>query len=406
MMSRHPRPRLQFSLRLTLACLIMAVLGLSLQVVNAQAGVITGTVFRDYDGNGVRDAGDPGVGGTTITAYSDAGVAVGTTQSSSDTATLGQYTLPVNAADARVRVEFSPPPPFRTAVWGANSPTTVQFVTVGGVANFGVQMPGDICNNPRIVTSCFVRGDNSQSTDPTIVSWDYLANGRTGQFAEATVARANEVGTVYGIAFQASTQTLYTASFVRRGTGQGSSNSTGTIYRMGPTGGASVFLELNGLAGIDTGANPHPNGTNPPWIQDAGGYAAAGKAGLGDLDISTDETTLYTMNLFQRELIVMPLGVAGGAATPPAAGSILRRPVPIPAGCPAADVRPFGLKYYNNALYVGAVCTGESTLQQIFATNPTPTLADIQPARDMLRAYIYRYDVNANAFDGAPMLQF
>ncbi|MBE0690205.1 MAG: hypothetical protein IH587_08815, partial [Anaerolineae bacterium] len=133
---------------------------------------------------------------------------------------------------------------------------------------------------------------------------------------------------------------------------------------------------------------------------------AAGKVGLGDLDISTDETTLYAMNLFQRELIVMPLGVAGGAATPPAAGSILRRPVPIPAGCPAADVRPFGLKYYNNTLYVGAVCTGESALQQIFAANPTPTLADIQPARDMLRAYIYRYDVNANAFDGAPMLQF
>jgi len=380
----------------------MVILALSLQAASAQAGVITGTVFRDFDGNGVRDAGEPGVGGTTITAYNDDGVAVGTTQSGSD----GLYTLPVSVADGRLRVEFTPPPPFRTAVWGSGSETTIQFVNVGDVANFGVQAPGDICNNPRIVTSCFVPGDNSQSAQATVKSWDYLANGRTGEYAETNIAFANEVGTVYGIAFQSSTQSLFTASYVRRGTGQGSSNSTGTIYRMGTTGGASVFLELNGLAGISTGANPHPNGTNPPWIQDAGGYAAVGKTGIGDLDISTDETTLYAMNLFQRELIVMPLGVSGGTPTAPDAGSILRRAVPTPADCPASDVRPFALKYYNNTLYVGMVCSGESALQQIFATNPTPTLADIQSARAMLRAYIYRYNVTTNTFDGAPMLQF
>ncbi|MCC6613929.1 MAG: DUF11 domain-containing protein [Anaerolineae bacterium] len=368
--------------------------------------MITGTIFRDYDGNGVRDGSEPGVGGTTITAYNDDGVAIGTTQSSGDAATLGQYTLSVSVAAGRIRVEYTPPAPFRTAVWGTSSDTTVQFLDVGAAADFGVQAPGDICNNPRIVTSCFIPGDNSQSTQPTVKSWDYLANGRTGEFAETDLAYANEVGTVYGIAFQSSTQTLFTSSYVRRGTGQGSSNNTGTIYRMGTGGGASVFIELNGLAGIDTGANPHPNGSNPPWVQDAGGFVAAGKMGIGDLDISADETTLYAMNLFQRELIVMPLGVAGGAPTAPAAGSIIRRPVPTPANCPAADVRPFALKYYNNSLYVGMICSGESELAQVFATNPTPALADIQAARSLLRAYVYRYDVNANAFDGAPMLEF
>ncbi|MCA9907881.1 MAG: DUF11 domain-containing protein, partial [Anaerolineae bacterium] len=154
------------------------------------------------------------------------------------------------------------------------------------------------------------------------------------------------------------------------------------------------------------GANPHPNGMAAPWIQDPGGFVAPGKIGLGDMDISSDETTLYVMNLNQREVIVLPLGLSGGAPTPPAAGSIIRRAVPTPGNCPAADVRPFALKYYNNTLYVGMVCTGESTLQQILATNPTPTLADIQPAKNMLRAYVYRFNPGSNTFEGAPALEF
>ncbi len=407
MMNRPPHNRAHIPLRVfVLAGLILALLVVSLQVVNAQAGVITGIVYRDYDNNGARGAAEPGVGGAIITGYNDAGTPIGTTTSSSDPATLGQYTLPVVASGTLVRIEFTPPAPFRTAVFGGNSPTSVQFVPVGGSADFGVQAPGDVCNNPRIVTSCFIPGDNSTNTTRAVASWDYFANGRVGEYAETTIATANEVGTVYGLAFQSSTQTLFEASYVRRGTGQGPSNSTGTIYRMSPTGGASIFLELNGLAGIDTGANPHPNGMAASWLQDPGGFAAPGKVGLGDMDISTDETTLYVMNLFQREVLVLPLGLSGGAPTPPAGGSIIRRPVPTPANCPAADVRPFALKYYNNTLYVGMVCTGESTLQQIFATNPTPTLADIQPAKNMLRAYVYRFNPASNTFDGAPALEF
>ena len=66
----------------------------------AAAGAITGTVFQDYNDNGIKDTGSYAYGGTaasaidsgvtsvTITAYDTSGAAVGTTT----TAANGTYT--------------------------------------------------------------------------------------------------------------------------------------------------------------------------------------------------------------------------------------------------------------------------------------------------------------------------
>jgi uncharacterized repeat protein (TIGR01451 family) len=395
----------------------LIILFLLLMMVNGTIGLaaltVTGTVFRDYDGDGIQDSTEPGIPGITITGYDSTGTSVSTTTSTA-AATIGQYTLNYVGAATELRVEVTNLPIGYQAGFAA-TPTSdasiVRFVATGNnVANFGIMIPRDFCQNPQIVTSCFIPSDNSISNTNAIVYFDYFANARNGAFTETSLALGNQVGTTYGLAFQYGTESLFAGSYVRRGTSQGASNSTGTIYRISNVLGArtvSTFLELNGFAGIDTGANPHPNGTNTPdfWITDPAGFAAVGRRGLGDMEISEDERTLYTINLFQRELIVLPLDSAGTNPTAPTAGQITRVAVPTPANCPAADVRPFALKYDGGTLYVGMICSGESALATILAGNATPTFAQIAAARAALRAYVYTFNPATNTF-GSAILDF
>ncbi|MBK7307958.1 MAG: hypothetical protein IPI88_13590 [Chitinophagaceae bacterium] len=59
---------------------------------------ISGTVFRDYNGNGTRQSGagytEPGAGGVIIRAYNSSDLLIATQTTSSATATLGQYNFP------------------------------------------------------------------------------------------------------------------------------------------------------------------------------------------------------------------------------------------------------------------------------------------------------------------------
>ena len=78
--------------------------------------------------------------------------------------------------------------------------------------------------------------------------------------------------------------------------------------------------------------------------------------------MSDDDQTLWTVSLYTRELLRLPIGVFGSA---PDAGAIGRFAIPRPTGaglCPNADdIRPFGLGYRNGLLYAGMVCSAQST---------------------------------------------
>ena len=69
----------QHSLALTVGALITALViaTLPLPASVQAAGVISGAVFRDFDGDGVRDTNEPGVGGITVTAYDPSGASAG-----------------------------------------------------------------------------------------------------------------------------------------------------------------------------------------------------------------------------------------------------------------------------------------------------------------------------------------
>ncbi len=419
----NSRPHLQMSrpatwLRVTMIVAVVAS-GFALMTVRsrgaAATGSITGTVFQDYNGNGVRDTSaqlpnngignigtaiDNGVGGVTVTAYTPAGAVAG----SAVTAGSGDYSINTVGSTGPYRVEFTGiPAEYFSTKFGANSGTSVQVVPDGGSTgvNLGLVHPADFSqSNPNLAVPRYVKGAattaaaaivgfpytaGSASVDPNTPTSDFDLPGLT------TVARHEQVGATWGLAWSRFERRIYAGAFMKRYTGIGP-GGTGAIYRIDPlTQTVTLYADLNAIFGAGTaGANPHnfvdayDNG-NVSWN-------AVGKVGLGGLAISDDGTKLYVVNLANRTLYEIPLGVV------PTAGNIRTSAVPLnPPGCPSADdVRPFALQYYRGQVYVGLTCTAESTT--------AGGTVDGNPAQMM--AYVYTVNPVTLGFAGAPVVQF
>jgi uncharacterized repeat protein (TIGR01451 family) len=349
------------------------------------ACAISGTVYRDYNNDGQQGPTEPGQGGVTVTAYSVVGVAATAT-----TATDGTYTL--NAADNQVRLEFTGfggPGALsflRSGPFGNASRTTVTFVDcTGGPAtiDFGLNNPGDYCQaTPNLTTTCYVRGDQvtaPNASRPVLISFPYDAGAYTTQPNLTNPAAAwsspnhdnkavaSQLGTVWGMAYQRRTDSLFALPFVRRHTGV-LNNELGILYRV-------VNVSSNGTSavqkymdfGAEAGTDPRTAATD--YLTDADAYDAVGNVGWGDLDISDDDTTLYAVNLFTNQLYIIPITRVPIPAPPLA--SVDRIDIPAQGGCPADSWHPFAVTFHEQRVYIGAVCGATGNLNAyVLSTGP------------------------------------
>ncbi|HUU36075.1 MAG TPA: SdrD B-like domain-containing protein, partial [Vicinamibacterales bacterium] len=164
-------------------------------------GPISGRVFEDFNGNGVFDttvtfvndggagvtpaAVDRGRSGIEVRAFDSAGVQAGATAT---TDAAGLYSIATTGAGP-YRVEFTNLPagyqPSAVATGVTGNASTVQFVPDGNVGNVNLAIldPANFCqNNPTLVTSCFVFGDNvtgSFNANPVLVSFPYSAGSNS-----------------------------------------------------------------------------------------------------------------------------------------------------------------------------------------------------------------------------------
>ena len=336
-----------------------------------------------------------GVQGVTVRAF-------GATNNLIQTATTdanGIYTLTGLPNNTQVRIEFSNlPAGYESGPVDTGSGTTVQFVNTGtgttNNVNLGINKPAEYCqNNPTLITSCYTYGGGAASgpgggpqynpASTAVVSFPNEA-GTTADNSNANVANPtthaimrpySEVGTVWGMAYQRTSRTIFTSAFMKRHSRLGP-GGTGAIYRipvdaMGNGGPATEFLNLNTLFGANTaGSNVHPGNNN--YFDDTAAFDAVGKNSIGDIDISDDGQTLWVINLFDRRLYQIPIG---NPPTAPAAGAITRHTLPNPGtsatGCPNdgatpagelnRNLRPGALKVTNNRVYVSLTCTAQST---------------------------------------------
>ncbi len=325
---------------------------------------ISGTVFADLDGSGNLTANEPGQEGVTITAFDENNQSAAQTSSAAD----GSYTLSV--PPGQYRLHFSDLGNAFAGPSGAGSSTEVTFVNgPASNVNFGLMRPDQFCEaNPTIVIPCYVNGDpldtegislqNQTAVADVLVSTSFNATGQTP--APGHIAVGEELGAIWGLAYQPQSQSLFSAAVIKRHTGL-AALGTGGIYitdmsSSGPS--SDPFVDLNTL-GINTGADPHQGltGDKTDASTDSETFGAVAKIGLGDMDISTDGNTLYVVNLLQKEIVALSIG---NPPTTPSLSGVDTYAIPNP-GCSNGDYRPWALKYYEDALYVGVVCSAETS---------------------------------------------
>ena len=291
-----------------------------------------GTIFRDFNANGRQDSGEPnfvgGPGPITITAYDDGSAVVAQTLVQTD----GSYLLPgIFSTGSNIRLEFSDLPElFQSGPSGTNSGTTVQFHDGAScTADLAINVPCEYCQtNPNLAFSRYESGtgvgDNSGNGSVNMLP----DNHSSGQ---VTVAMLGQVGSIWGLSYDSSSQQLYGAAFLKRHVGLGARGLDG-VYVADMSGSSPVLnggFDLQGVTAdnggtIDLGTVDRSSGANynlsdtpgNPTI-DLDAFGKVGTVGWGGIDLLPDENTLWLVNLNQRTIVRIDLTQVTPSSTNP-----------------------------------------------------------------------------------------
>ena len=395
---------------------------------SAADGTITGTVFQDFNSNGVNDSAvvlgqaiDIGVAGIGVRAFDSTGAEVGT----ATTGATGTYSLAVTgAATNDVRIEFTIPttdpvlsayrPSFAVTSTGASgsaSGSSVQFATIGNSGvNFAVNVPGEFCqSNPNLSVSrqCFTGTDAAPSI------WVTRYNGgpyetRKGfsdlypSWAATTAGTKVGTGAILGMTWDPRSRRVLSTAYVRRAAGMYESGGVprpgamfittpaGTKASEGVGGSTSFLVDLETLLAGDQFSNPTAPasgvanagftgyiptnavrgvslGIDSDVAAGADGvYEEVGKTGIGDID--TDGAgNVYVVSLYTRHLYKVVIPADGSAPTQMSSvGSIIQT-----VTCTNGTGRPFGVTYWRGNLYMGVVCDGSGDYSAAAPNSPT-----------------------------------
>lgn len=358
---------------------------------------ISGTVFRDFNANGMQDNtatfNELGLAGVTVTAHGASGVL-----GSATTAANGSYTLA--GVTGAVRVEFSTfPMGYYPTV--ASKPA-VQFISApASDISLALNYPTDYVGNldPLVVATHYVGGHplinagaGSSSTQPVMTLFNY-SNRNYKTNLDGTIKNelpdgasrlvANQqVGTVFGLAYSPHSKKIFTSAFLKRHSGLGPLGSGG-IYRVDPAGTfpnttVTPFVDLDSL-GIQT---HHPSTSDVLHVKsnderslpsndsaptnDPSAFEQVGRVSLGDLDVSDDGRYLFVTNLYKKTVVRIDLQDANNPQLPTAAQ--LQEFTISPPTCTGGEFHPFALKYYRNELYIGSLCDGSVSDNQADVT--------------------------------------
>ncbi len=174
-----------------------------------------------------------------------------------------------------------------------------------------------------------------------------------------TLATFREIGTVWGLAYRSSEPAVYAGTFHKRAMPYGP-DGVGAIYRIDlSTGEAALFVTVPDAGTRDRGSQM-ADGTR---YFDESGSRLVGRSALGDIDLSTDESELYAMNLYSRRIyrFAMPTGGLIGSFDHGAAAEPW-----------SDDARPFGLAFHEGRLYHGVVSSrgvGDDFVAKIYRSN-------------------------------------
>ena len=350
-------------------------------------------VFRDYNANGVWDITEPGQAGITVSAVCVANEGASSSSvddtygpaASTTTAADGSYSLTGPNVTNNCRVEFAIPTGWQTFLQPGVASTSVaapnssgsfvQFVDsrLNPTVTTSVNNPADFSNStttPGIATGQQDTGDPSVSTNAahaaafsSVFTLGYSGAGVTG------VGTAAQTGSIWGIAYQRSSGTVFSSSMMKRHSGMGPSGpdaiyASNAVPANNPWSTPFTAVDADGGAVLSNSSRGLVNFTDPS--DDDVAFSQVGKVSWGDLDISEDGTTLYAVNLLTKT--VQPIDIATKAA-----GATLSIPTP---ACVNGSSRPWALEVNDGIIYVGVVCdAGSGTAADlaafVYAYNPS-----------------------------------
>ncbi|MFJ9587293.1 SdrD B-like domain-containing protein [Streptomyces acidicola] len=324
-------------------------------------GTLTVEVLRDFFGTGViNKTMDVPQRGMKVEISDPAGRHVTGVTDATGKVVVSQSTV---LSGGQYRVDVSIPAPYSDYLQAAPASTAennfdsfTSFVDVSDGKNAsvvtGVWNPADYALPDSRYYVAVQNGANGTDTR-ALVAFGTKTRGTcpTDVSCPETLATQSQVGTTFGLAYDKYRGRVFQGAFARRYAAYGPQGG-GAIYTVPANGGSAP--ELFARVPFAT-VTPH-DATN--MNKDAGFTDAPGKESLGGLALSEDGSTLYAVNLLTRSLV--SFDASGATASAPEA--TVRIPDP---GCASPDDwRPFGLQVHNNTLYVGGVCSAESTQQR------------------------------------------
>ncbi|MFJ1757230.1 SpaA isopeptide-forming pilin-related protein [Kitasatospora sp. NPDC088134] len=359
-----PPRRSRLAAGTTVLALCAGYLGALAAPAGAQAGdgAVTVRVVRKVTADGLWQGAalEPGMGGVTVTLTDDAGTSIDGTTAADGTVTLNAGASGLTGGKYRVQV-LNPKPGVlfsafadRQGLDGAPNrlSSTEEFVDLSGGKKVsyttGLWNPGDYCQkNAPLVTAC-IRSEVPPA-DPatrTLVTFPYNARGDNNQTTD--LATKTQTGAVYGIGWNKQQKRIFSGAHAHRGSAYGPGGPGGIYLTDRATGATTLYTTVP-----NTGTTAHNYATD----MDLAFAPAVGKEALGDVEVSEDGKDLYVVNLKDRQLYRYDATVT--SATAPKAVY----PIPGPSTpCPAdGDWRPYGLGVQDGVVYVGGVCSGEST---------------------------------------------
>jgi hypothetical protein len=366
----------QKNLLLTISIFLLSTVSLFAQ--------ISGTVFRDFNGNGVRENtvsyNETGLGGVVLNAYGASGATLTTAYTGGGSATnlTGSYSI-TGGTLGQIRLEFIMPDGAIFATKGANGGTTVMFPS-SATQNLAVNAPDDYWDNatltdPRYIVPCYVQGtiNGAYRDEAAVVSFKQSGSSapatytNTGvvypsleQLVDKTIpCKISEVGTVWGVAFNKQAQTYYMTSFAKRHSGEGPLGYGGIYILESNGGGAYTKTTGVNLQGVTTSNgtvldfgtitrnqisnddNEIADGADTP-SRDLDAYAKVGSMSYGDTDFYEKEQKLFAVNMFQQSLLEIDATGISGLSGAALGAKVKSYPISTLANAPLQEVHKTG----------------------------------------------------------------
>ena len=373
-----------------------------------------GTVWRDYNNDGIKDASETqGVSGVTVKAFDCNGTLLGTTTSDAN----GQYTFSTftPSVSNKIRLEFSGiPTPYKASGSGSGNGTDVRFVSATGCAyDFGINNPSDYCQtNPQYVLPCYVNGTTTGTgaNDAAVIATPYSSTGLNSAYADfngtqgtGPVARMDalisQVGSVWGEAYHQTQKHIYFGTFLKRHVGM--ADGPGYIYNFDYSGTTPSYTGKfnlqgatpnNGGAAIDLGTVCRSaacagsgTGITADYVLstdkalpniDLDAFGKIGTMSFGDLEMQPQTDYLWAVNLYQKALIRVNVSSNPTALPTDVAQYVLSDITGYPTST-TGILRPWALKFNDGKGYLGVVND-----------------ATVSGLQSDLRAYVLQFDPN------------